>query len=105
LARIAFAPAPAGYEGWTQKLPHAIACASDRPVAWVDDRFGTDEAEWATTRSAVCILTLLLTTHGRIHLTEADVERLHAFAREVDRTGEILATRLGGGVSHWRRAP
>jgi len=74
LPHITFTPAPAWDTGYTRKLPDVIAFAGDRPLAWIDDGFGTDEKQWATARREAGIPTLLLATDGRIGLMEAHVE-------------------------------
>ena len=56
----------------------------DRAFAWIDDDIGTDCHVWARERGTP---TLLLDIHSGHGLTEPDVERLLAFAAEVNGRG------------------
>ncbi len=51
-----------------------------RPVAWVDDGHDARTAQWAAERPGP---TLLVTTDPAVGLTEAQVERLEAWARSL----------------------
>jgi hypothetical protein len=80
LPHIAFGAAEAWDQSWTRKLPAVGAFAGDRPLAWIDDRFGADERRWADDRSARSIPTLLVQTDGTVGFTENEVSILRDFA-------------------------
>lgn len=66
--------------GATFKLKAIARAAGSRPLAWVDDEIGEDAHRWARERDLAGIPTLFLQTRTEQGLTEADVERLVAFA-------------------------
>jgi hypothetical protein len=62
------------------KLEALDAFARDRPLAWVDDSLDESCHEWAESRAAP---TLLVPTRSAEGLTDAQVEALISWAREV----------------------
>lgn len=79
LPHIVFRAPEAWAQEWTRKLPGVDAFARDRPLAWIDDRFGAEERQWAHDRTAGGIPTLLVETDGSVGLTQGDVSIIRAF--------------------------
>ena len=63
------------------KLDAIDAFAGARPLAWIDDAHGAVCETWAVRRAAP---TLLVTTDPAVGMTEAEVARLLAWARELE---------------------
>src|SRR4051812_13672872 len=59
------------------KLPDVLGFAGDRPPAWVDDVFGDEENDWASSRG---VSTLLIQTDHRVGLTSAHIDILPTLA-------------------------
>jgi HAD domain in Swiss Army Knife RNA repair proteins len=74
---LTFPPAD-GHRHW--KLASIDAHAGQRPLAWVDDAHDDGCLAWAADRGAP---TLLVATDPAVGLTEAQVEELERWAREL----------------------
>jgi HAD domain in Swiss Army Knife RNA repair proteins len=75
---LRFSQVPATERHW--KLAAIEAHAGDRPLAWIDDTHDDGCRAWADARGAP---TLLVATDPAVGLTEAHVEELERWAREL----------------------
>lgn len=83
LPHIEFPQVAAWDADWVRKLPGVVQYVGDRALAWIDDGFGADEADWATKRTASAIPTLVLPIDRDIGLREDDVDQLKRFAADL----------------------
>ncbi len=67
-------------EDYTWKLSDVRSFVGDRPLAWIDDDLWKDAFEWAEGRIAPTLLIRVAPHRG---LTQAHVDRLEAFGREL----------------------